>query len=313
MDRLRVLRSFKPWRADGYLHLIESVMRARSRPPVQPQLFIIGPPRTGTTLIYQYIVHRLSVAHFTNAVGRYPFAPCLVSYVQKRLWGSYVSDFKSQYGKVQNPLGPREAGGFWNRHFHSESYQQFGDISPQGVRTLRHTIWCMQRIYNGAPFVNKNVKHLLRIPALREIFPECIFLVVERDLVDTALSLYRARQALLDGQDKWLSVRPPNYETLKDLPPAEQVVRQLLSLREKLEEDISALNAENVVRVNYENFCDRPDYLIELLEPSFGKIAERNPAQDCFIRSERHPRTDEERALVQLSETLAASINKCAK
>ena len=64
-----------PWRAQNYLYLIERALLAVTSRSEGSQLFILGPPRTGTTLIYQYIAHRLNVAYFTNGVGRYPLAP----------------------------------------------------------------------------------------------------------------------------------------------------------------------------------------------------------------------------------------------
>ena len=288
-----------PWRVQSYLYLIERALLAVTSRSEGSQLFILGPPRTGTTLIYQYIAHRLNVAYFTNGVGRYPLAPCVVTYAQKRLWGSYVSDFNSTFGKVIGPLGPREAGGFWNQCFDAEAYQRADDIAPRKVDTLRRTIWRIQRIYGGTPFVNKNVKHLLRIHALKEIFPHSFFLVVERDLVDAALSLLRGRHELFGDSRQWWSVRPPDYDDLKDLPLPEQVTGQYLSLIEKMEKDLAELPADRVLRISYEHFCSNPEALIEQIRTRLGTIDYRNGAVDSFTVAKNVPDTDEELELVR--------------
>ncbi len=49
------------------LRPLEQRMVSRAGPVPAPRLFILGLPRSGTTLVSQYIVHRLKVAYLTNA------------------------------------------------------------------------------------------------------------------------------------------------------------------------------------------------------------------------------------------------------
>ena len=63
--------------------------------PNAPIIFIVGLPRSGTTLVYQYLVHRLKVSYFTNGVGSYPRAACITTFIQHIRHGDYVSDFES--------------------------------------------------------------------------------------------------------------------------------------------------------------------------------------------------------------------------
>jgi hypothetical protein len=291
-----------PWTLQSYLRLIERVALRFVSPSKTPQLFILGPPRSGTTLIYQYVTHRLKIAYFTNGVGRYPLAPCVVTYAQKRRWGEYSSDFKSTFGKVAGPLAPREAGAFWNRCFDPESYQTYGDVAKDKVDLLRRTIWCVQKIFGDVTFVNKNVKHLLRIHAIKMIYPESVFLVVERDLVDSALSLLRGRRALFGNPEHWFSVRPDNYEDLKSLAPAEQVAGQVLSLSRRLKQDLADLPSGRVLRVSYDDFCSNPEELIESIRVRMGWVEDRNPPLRSFAVANNTPKSDEERELVRLIE-----------
>ena len=74
--------------------------------PATDQLFILGLPRSGTTLLDQYIVHRKDVAYFTNGVGDNPSQPCLTSSRQRLENPPYISDFASRYGRSEGPMAP---------------------------------------------------------------------------------------------------------------------------------------------------------------------------------------------------------------
>jgi hypothetical protein len=300
-----------PLRRGNYLYPLESLLLACTRPSEEPQVFILGLPRSGTTLVYQYIAHRLRVAYFTNGVGSHPMAPCVVTYWQNRVNRPYESDFESRYGKVRGPLAPREAGAFWNRHFDPERYQTFEEIPPRKIDAVRRTVWRIQRLYGDVPFVNKNVKHLLRIDALKRIFPRSLFLVVERDTKDVALSLLRARHAGSDDPRRWLSARPPDYDALRELPAASQVAGQCRALAAKLEADLEGLPEERVLRVPYERFCERPEWLVEEWRSRVGPVSLKSSAVASFRVSKNVPETAEERALMEEMEKGASCHAGC--
>ena len=289
-----------PFSVNVYAGAIERLILLADRMPVGPQLFILGLPRSGTTLIYQYIVHRLKVAYFTNGVGTLPNAPCLATLIQSRIYGDYASDFISHYGKVRGPAAPREAGGFWGQFFDPDSYVGFDELSKDDVTRLRKTIAIVERSFHGAPFVNKNVKHLLRIEALKKTFPNCHFLVVERDQVQVALSLLRGRYETQADPRQWLSARPTNYQTLATRSLVEQISGQLASLNARLEKDLSKLDGGEVTRVDYVDFCKNPEELIGRLRPAVLDVETRSPAIPQFAISRKTPRSDEEESLVRL-------------
>ncbi|MDN5849506.1 MAG: sulfotransferase [Nitrococcus sp.] len=300
--QIRQLRRFTSSAGMGIAPLLEKGLLLNAHQSSRPQLFILGLPRSGTTLIYQYLVHRLQVAYFTNGVGNYPMAPCLTTFLQSKLHGAYASDFRSRYGKVTGPVAPREAGGFWGRFFRLDDYVRFDDIAPEHIRELRRTIACVQHNFGDAPFVNKNVKHMLRIDALARIFPNAYFLIVGRDINAVALSVLRGRHENLDHPEKWWSVKSPNYETLKDLPPAEQVARQLPALKAKLSADLSGVSAERVLTVGYETFCDQPESLVARVREVLKPLDFRNSPEQSFTPSANNPRTPEELRLIELLE-----------
>lgn len=281
------------------LEIIEDTFLSKKFRSDQPQLFILGLPRTGTTLVYQYIVHRLRVAYFTNGVGDYPSSPCLITWLQHTLYGDYTSDFQSNYGKVSGKSAPREAGSFWARFFGYHDYVKFDDLSTEKNEQLIRIIHYVQKIYGDRPFINKNVKHILRLDALKNIFPNAFFLNVTRNLEDVALSLLQARYKLLDDPEGWWSVRPPAYPSIKDLPKYEQIALQVTLLEKKLNDDLSEIESQRVITVDYKNFCENPEALIYHLKTRIGEIEEKNIPVDRFTISVNEAKNDEEKMLLK--------------
>ncbi len=264
----------------------------------RPVVFILGLPRSGTTLVYQYVVHRLEVAYWTNGVGLHPRAPVVTTFLEKRR-GPHVSDFRSRYGKVLGTTAPREAGSVWGRFFDLEQRTGFDDLGPQEAARLRNLVAATQRAFGGAPFVNKNVKHMLRIDALARVFPESLFLVVRRRAQDTALSILRARAASHDPK-RWWSVRIPDCERLLTLPVEEQVAAQVRGLRQQLAADLAALPGERVLELDYERFCREPDAALGPLRRMLGALGERNVPAGPFAAVHHVPADARERRLLAL-------------
>lgn len=282
----------------------ERAMLARAAPSNEPQCFILGLPRSGTTLVYQYLVHRLQVAYFTNTAGRYYLSPCLATKLQLHRRKSYSSDFESSYGEVDGPMAPHEAGTFWARFFGFDGYVSYRDVSRGDVQTMRRTIGCMQQLFGGVPFVNKNVKHMLRLDALAHIFPQSLFVVVERRIEDVALSLLRARYDNLEDPQNWWSVKPPGYEALRARPAAEQVAHQLHGLSNRMAADLAELSDQRHLTVRYETFCEHPEDTIRRIREKLGPMPYRSESVDHFEASTNRAETEEEAHLLDVLSSL---------
>ena len=291
-----------------FFNLIERIILLKKFELFQPQLFILGLPRSGTTLVYQYIVHRLNVSYFTNGVGKYFLSPCLTTFIQKNKCGIYRSDFRSNYGKVLGSNAPREAGDFWGRFFGFEKYISFEELSFKDIRTMQNTIACIQNVFGNKPFVNKNVKHMLRIDALSKVFPKSYFLLLERNLNDVALSNIRAKYRALKNPKEWWSVKPQNYELLKNFPIANQVASQLVALNKKIKDDLLKVPSHRLLHLSYEQFCNEPENLINSLSSSFISSGYRNRKIASFKQSINKPQTCEEDLLIKLIDAESASI-----
>ncbi len=288
------------------LSLQEKFERARARDDGAAQFFLTGLPRTGTTLVSQYIAHRLDVAYFTNGVGQFPLAPCTISRWQRWTHPPYQSDFRSEYGRNKGPMAPREAGAFWGYYFDIDRYQESGDVSARNLEIVRRTVWRMQNIFAGAAFMNKNVKHLLRLNVLATIFPNSNFVIIQRDLSEVAISVLIGRRKLSADGSRWFSIVPRCYEKIRNLPIIEQIPRQLIDIQEKMEEDLGKIDPARILHVPYSEFCRAPEALIGEIKKRCPGTREKNPAITSFPENRHHPADKEQEQLVGILNGLIA-------
>jgi hypothetical protein len=134
-----------------------------------------------------------------------------------------------------------------------------------------------------------------------EIFPNSRFLIVKRDAEDVALSILRGRREERIRDADWWSVRPPNYEEIKDLAVPRRVACQVVSLAERLDQDVAAIPAGHVDTVDYESFCRDPESLTAILKTSLAPVALRNaPVSGFAMRRNRPLDRDEYETLAEL-------------
>lgn len=206
-----------------------------------PPIFIVGSPRSGTTLLYQLMVHCFRLAYFPRVVNKLYTSPILATGWALKRHKPYISDFTSSYGLIDDPMSPHEAGAIWNRWYpieqvHGYNYTPAGYFDDTTRHVIYQTIAGVERLFD-APFINKNVKHSVRIQSLVEIFPQALFLQVKRDPFDTASSILKMRKANLEDPNEWLSAMPKQIDQLKDKSYLEQVCGQVFFLERNMEED----------------------------------------------------------------------------
>ncbi|MBW1873098.1 MAG: sulfotransferase, partial [Deltaproteobacteria bacterium] len=225
--------------------------------PLHPPIFILGLPRGGTTLMYQVLCHCYRFAYPSMAANSLPFSAALVSWLCRRFRGDYVSDFQSHYGRLRGLTSPGE-GTMWNLWFEKDrTYRSANDVRPDAVREMVRMVGRIERIY-GHPFINKNLRHVNRLPALAEIFPRCLFVVIMRNPRDAVLSLLRGRLEMQGSFNRWFSVRPRSFVAHRDLAPERQVVFQIKGLIDDLLEDMPRIGTKRFIAVPYEEFCRSP-------------------------------------------------------
>src|SRR5690606_22671196 len=76
-------------------------------------VFVIGPPRSGTTLLYQLLVNRFDFIYLDNLSSKFYSAPTVGMWLSKTVAGlapRTSTGYESAYGKTESIFGPNEAG-----------------------------------------------------------------------------------------------------------------------------------------------------------------------------------------------------------
>ena len=84
-----------------------------------PILYIVGVPRSGTTLLSQLVSRYCPVGYINNLIARCWLRPSVGIALSRCLFGDRAREgitFHSSYGATQEVVGPHEFGYFW-RHW----------------------------------------------------------------------------------------------------------------------------------------------------------------------------------------------------
>jgi len=90
---------------------------------------------------------------------------------------------------------------------------------------------------------------------------------IRRDPLYVAQSTLVARMKRYGSRNVWWSLRPKEYEQLKELDPLEQVVGQVCYSRKRIEECLARVPAERKLSIDYESLCAHvPAQLLRISE-----------------------------------------------
>lgn len=238
--------------------------------------FILGPPRSGSTLLYQSVAFALATSYFTNLANRLrvtgsPAIPVIAARLVKtlRLTEHHHETFDNYYGRGKGWGSSSNGLEIWDTWF-PEGYIGPGQTPIQLQRAIYQAVAATERISNR-PFINKGQNHSVRIQALVEIFPEALFIQCLRSPLDMAQSIFIARTRDFpflgykpqDPGRVWFSVKPKEYKSIKDKGLIEQICEQVYFTEQNIAADRQIVGQERFHFVHYRDFCQRPRQEIE--------------------------------------------------
>lgn len=236
--------------------LISLVVKHENTTPVVP-IFIIGAPRSGTTLTFQLLVHSFRLGYLTNMHCLFFGSPALVSIFMQRRKRSMA--FVSSYGRTTGHYGPSECGEWWYRFFpRVPVYASRENVDNRSLAAFRRSLASFAAV-EKRPVVFKNLYAGMRLDPILSVFPNAVFIHVRRNMIANALSILEGRRSANGGYDTWWSLPPPGFQSLLDCSPAQQVVSQISMIDQCIENDVGRLGVGNqVMEANYEDICQSP-------------------------------------------------------
>lgn len=294
------------------LRPMEAWLRARFRdtPPSASPVFLLGAPRTGSTLLFKLLSDTRAFTYFTNFTARFPRTPASATLIQGR--GGGHQGYEIKYGHIPGWRGAHEAGEFWYRWFPRppDAYAPADVVPESDLADMRQAVAAIQGV-TGRPLLVKNLFNSLRIGPLHEAWPDATFVVCLRDPASVALSILRGRLSQQRDRDRWWSVPTPGVRTLLSEPFDVQIARQVLDINAQIAKDFMGRPDALVHFVRYENLCADVHGVISgmVRDLRWGHVPEASIAclPQSFEANVPSPRSPEE---FQLLDTLASEIER---
>ena len=83
--------------------------------PTHPQLLIVGPPRSGSTLLYQTLARYADVSYLSNLSDLFPRSPIAATSLLQRRRKLGGKNFSNYYGQTAGLRAPNDGFAVWNR------------------------------------------------------------------------------------------------------------------------------------------------------------------------------------------------------
>lgn len=249
-------------------------------------IFIIGVPRTGSTIFYQIITNKFEVAYIDNLAhvfSRNLYFSLIISkfFYSRKPHNNFVSKKGST---LKGGLhAPSECGLLWNWYF-DKSGSQFKDKlnEKEVIHYFRNRIIAIMQLFD-TPFVIKNLFNSVRLNFILKTFPNAKIINVKRNPYDTVKSILNARtDEAISSKEMW-SVMPENkIEILSNsVDEKELVVKQVYYLEKEIKTMLELFSIKNVLEIQYESLINNMDEEInktaEFIKCDFRKNEGDNP------------------------------------
>lgn len=230
--------------------------------PDQPIIFIVGAPRSGTTLLSQLLIARYRIGYVSNLVARFWKAPYLGLLLMQNIREAGRSldvDVSSDHGFTTGYEGPHEFGYFWRRWFDYQDSHWLSDeqIAAIDAKALSQETAAMQSV-DGSPFLFKNLVCSFQVKFLARTLPSAVFVHCQREPIFVAQSLLKCRERHCNDLEEWFSVKPRAYPELRNRPYPDQIAGQIFHTRRHIEKAFAELDDNRVCHIRYESLVENP-------------------------------------------------------
>ena len=217
---------------------------------IRAPIFIVGAPRSGTSVLYEKLAQHPDLAWISNVTKK-----TAGSWLATRALALFRSDHR-----------PTEAKRVWGRLPKTSSPLPV-DVPPRARRFVRRVVAHNLRLFQKSRFLSKDPGNSFRMPLLDAIFPDARFLHIVRDGRAVAFSTLKNRERR--GGEFW-GIHVPDRPDLEQLPMLEACGLQWKLTLEAVECCGERLPAERYMEVRYEDFCERPESTLRTIGDRFG-------------------------------------------
>lgn len=272
-----------------------------------PNYFVIGLPRSGTTVLTQLVFNSFNIGCPNNFIAKFWEAPLVGFKLFIDIFSfHFKSDYSSNYGVGSNSFSPHEFSFFWQKLIGMDS-SKVSSYNPEKAKAniiwnelniLFHQVNSITKI----PIVYKPLEllgyHLIEFQRHVE---NSFFIYIKRAPIEVALSLAEGRKVKAGGINNWYSSYPEERNKLKFNSFAEEIKYQVSELNKMYEKKISKLDRNCFIEIEYEELINSPMNTLEKLEIFLGQKAINNDLLKEIRPSSFHSKllTSQEIALIK--------------
>ena len=216
-----------------------------------PAIFILAPPRSGSTLLYQLLTESFYNVHLTNVWNLFYSLPVLGSLISEGLCGNHRPRFESVRGFVPGLCGEAEGMKFW-LHWMGQGLKP--DESRLKGKKLNKLKGLLSKRYASEDLVwiSGYIGHVFSIDFLRNHWPNSVFIHLYRDMLSNAHSIYKL------FPDEWFSLDPGGIPEVAE-NRYDEIARQVTSIHSI----ILDYYGKDVYSVSYEKLCESPHQIMD--------------------------------------------------
>jgi len=221
-------------------------------------IFIVGAPRSGSTILYQILTNLYDVLYIDNLVCKLNRNIFFGLFLADKIYGKKPhNNYQSFHGRTKGLHSPAECGQLWYRWFPKDRhYLDVSDVPERTILEIRKEVSSIVN-YFDKPIVFKNLNAGQRIRVLSKCFPMAKFLFIIRDPKDISHSILKAKRRIGIPDNQLWSIMPKNSDELKMLEWDEQIVKQIYYLEKQIVEDSSLIDDNNFYIFFYNEFSLR--------------------------------------------------------
>lgn len=244
-----------------------------------PLGFIVGAPRSGTTLVSQWLANLGCFSYPTNTLARFAYAPYFGALIQQMLFERRFDPLKeliifdekelvytSNLGKSFGFLALNEFQHFFRNYINNyfPKYIPDEDFEKINFQELLQGLASVEYVLEK-PFITKAMMLQYNLFETSKKIPHSIFFYIKRDPVYVMQSIYQSRKKYFNDLTKWWSVMPKEYDILKEKSVYDQIAGQVYYTEQSIEKGLLKIPGKRKIIIQYEDFCNAPEQFIPII------------------------------------------------
>ncbi len=246
---------------DWFLQIFEKRQYHNAPPSQLPQIFVCGPPRSGTTLVAQVLMKHLPVYYFNNLTSIFPRSPITAL----KLFSFFVPNdnqkiqFRSFYGRTSRPSSPNDALYLWDRWIGKDRRKVPNSIKEGDSKDMIEFFNAVEA-YAKKPLVNKNNSLSTYASLIAPILKNAFFICLDRDPLFLAQSHLIARRFINANEKVSYGV---DFDASQDIGNYfESLCYDIITHKNLIQEQQQRIGADRFMVVPYEDFCANPAKIV---------------------------------------------------